>query len=847
MTELKDLMDMVEQGTVLVFPTEESARAFSSLYVSERNKGLLASSCIAFDSFASLFMPEEKGRRQAGDAERLAFSAYASSVLSEKLTYFASPDYPEIRERLSSFFRTILPSLDDALSLPKKSREASADLLLLRHEYGKYLENSGLYESAFTRFSMPSTLCGEYALVMPAAFPKEEKLLEAISGLKGIRIIDDLTDEIPALTVFGNEKSELRSLFIEIRKLTDSGVSMDEIAISVAPLDRLRSYIEDEAYLFGIPLDFREGTAVLTTSPGSFLSGLYDIYSSSYSLDALKSFMLNPAIPFRNPEAMRKFIASAVGFSITSAPDRRNDRYMKLSKDSGQEYYRVLRLTLDKLMMETNPDKIEGYLHTLMSSLLADEEFHGNEEDENIYSFSMRALSDFLATIKTRNESGFISKEPVFPLFITYLKNLRYVPRERVRGVAVYPFTQDAAVPYRYRFIIALNEREGTATVRKASFLSDYEIAGERDDADLTKLVLSLYSAMTENLYLSASYETYAGFSLPLTSMLASAKEGKVSDDIQKSEEDGRFLGYILPLQRIGYEKGLLSSLRLRKTEDDMTYGKKGRRKELPVKLSYSSYNLYVKCPYQYALQYVFGLRNLPSYEPVDMDHLEIGTRLHSILETYYRENHVPDDIPFLFDDEMALWTKGKRRDGSDMAASASKPTAFLISYLRTRYLPKLEAVVRRMDDTTMPLPGGKGLEEPLSSSYPELGFNLEGRVDRLALSKDGSSLVIFDYKKGRKFQSTLKEEKSYQFHIYKLLLSSSEEYSLPVSDAYFVSLLDGCFSQSSQSPDLEILKNGLKVAGEGIGEGDWHAKSGDDNCKGCIYKGICRRRFSVR
>ena len=52
---LEDLYRMVDQNLILVFPTEESARAFSVSYVLERKKGILASSVIAFDRFAEQF------------------------------------------------------------------------------------------------------------------------------------------------------------------------------------------------------------------------------------------------------------------------------------------------------------------------------------------------------------------------------------------------------------------------------------------------------------------------------------------------------------------------------------------------------------------------------------------------------------------------------------------------------------------------------------------------------------------------------------------------------------------------------------------------------------------------
>ena len=251
-----------------------------------------------------------------------------------------------------------------------------------------------------------------------------------------------------------------------------------------------------------------------------------------------------------------------------------------------------------------------------------------------------------------------------------------------------------------------------------------------------------------------------------------------------------------------------------------------------------------------HAMQYAFSLRNLPSYEPVDLDHLEIGSRLHSILERCFRIGAAPEDISGLFDEEMQLWSDGRRfsHDGSieDMPSSATRPTVFLISYLRARYLPRLKSVVERMFAQSVPLEGGSGLECALSMEFADEGFSLDGRVDRIAASPDGSSLLIYDYKKGRRMGRE-KAEKSYQFHIYRLLIEASGEFDLPVSKAFFVSLLDGVFSESSEAPDRKTLIEALSAAAHGIADGDWHANPSSENCSGCAYRGICRRRFSVR
>ena len=127
---LEDLYRMVDQNLILVFPTEESARAFSVSYVLERKKGILASSVIAFDRFAEQFY-HDGGTAEASDADKLIFASYASSRLGDKLRYFASPDHPELRSRLSGTIGRMLGSIAEAGKVSIRNSDAVHDILLI--------------------------------------------------------------------------------------------------------------------------------------------------------------------------------------------------------------------------------------------------------------------------------------------------------------------------------------------------------------------------------------------------------------------------------------------------------------------------------------------------------------------------------------------------------------------------------------------------------------------------------------------------------------------------------------------------------------------------------------------
>ena len=837
MTRLEDLFDLAERGCVIVFPTEESARGFAVQYVARRRKGLKASSAIAFDTFASSFFPRVSALEPASEIDRIIFSNYAAATLSSRFRYFTSSSYPEVKERLAPYIRSMLPNLADAMRMRKRSRAAESDLRLIEHEYKAFLARSGLYEPSFEDITVPE-LASEYVLVMPSAFPKEERIAAALHDNPRVHFIDDADSSGLTIMKFCSEKEEIRALFCRIRELLDAGVPYSDIVISTAAADRLRVHLEEESYLFSIPLSFTSGRSVLASSAGAFLQSLSDIYSSSYSLDSLKSFFLNPAIPFKDHDGLLKFIEAAISASISSAPSFGKDRYMKIPSADGGDWYRSLRFTLDKLMTESDGEKTLQHLHALMGALLVPEQFNGNDGAAAVFSFAMRELGLFLAGVKRAEKAGYHINKPLFPLFISYLENGRYVPKKKDEGIRVYPFTEDAALSARYRFIIALNDAECTVRIRKAGFLSDYEIADDRSDEDITSNILGAYSMFSDKLYLSAASETYSGYALPLSSLKTA--DFSSGSDSWRAEQWHLASSRIYPLQQAGYAQAVISSLRTVGRDDDFTYGKKGKAVPGMLSLSFSAFDSYTHCPFVYALKYAFALDRIPSYMPATLDTAEMGTRLHRVLERYYKgEGCDPDsDIPRLFDEEMDGWMRGE-----GLLPFAPRATDLIAANIRAVYLDNLVTICRAMDGMSKPF--DDGLELWVSGDAEDAGFSLKGKIDRLALSSDGSSFIIFDYKSRNHYEKSEMERQSFQMYIYRILVE--KKVGKTVSHAYFATLRDGMMCEAPAALSNEEVLSVLKEAAEGIAAGDWHALPSDENCGGCGYRAICRRRFAVR
>ena len=842
------LYGLIDEGYALVFPTEESARAFSVSYVRDRRKGLLAGSAIAFDTFQGMFYGESEGRREADDIDITVFSHYAAARLSGSFTYFSSASYPEVKERMSTFMKSMLASIDEVMASPVRRKEAHHDAAIILGQYRRYLDALSLSDRRLGQMRMPA-LGRRYALLMPKAFPKERRLASFIAGQDGIAIIDDLPSAEPVLESYANEKSELRSMFIRIRELAGKGVDLADIIISSPSLDRVRPYLEKEAYLHSIRLAFVSGSSPLESPAGSFLSSLRDIYQSHYQIDALKSLFLNPAMPFRHPEALRAFIGRAIADSIAYASGRpADDRYARIEDDAYPEAgrsYRAFRRDLDRLMAETRPRKAVEHLHTLMSHLLKDEQFSEDENDRDMYSFAMDALSSFAAAAERAAEAGFPVSRPIFPAFISYLEGIKYVPRKKAGGVRVYPFGQDAAIPVRFRFIIGLNENDAARVVKDAPCLSDYEVE-DRPEDDITAEVLKAYGAMTGELHLSASQETYSGSVLPLMK-LARRQASSPRDDLW------RFEGYlpcsmIFPLQKEGYSAASASSFRRRPYDEDVARGAAGKPLAGQLRMSFSKVDKYRRCPFAYAMEYGFGLDADRAFVIGPVDHLEIGSRLHSVFEAFYEEGgQDPDErIPAIFDEVMALWQDGKILEGDgtirSMRPSASRPSAIQVISLRRKYVPNMVRLAVMMNSETDTISGGT--ERKFVQEAEGHGYILEGKADRIASSPSGG-LVIYDYKKGSAFSSADLGDKSLQFYIYRFL--AERELHRHVERAAFVTIADCRISDADLSLGDDGMLSVLDEAADGMRNGRWIAIPDDGRCGRCGFRTICRRRFSVQ
>ncbi len=828
---------ILRQGGIMVLPTEESARALARLYVKRTGEGLLTSRCLSFDTFSSLFIPDDREKRAADDFDRLIFTESFVSRNADSLSYFYNSEYPEIKKTLPAFINKMLPSLNEAFTKEISNKALFLDLSKIMEEYRGFLDSNNLYESGWAEYQ-DRELEEDYYLYHSDAFPKELKLLDKVGSNKRIHKIEGNKDS-GKLIVYKNEAQEIRVLFQQIRALIDKGISLNRIAISTSAIDRMRPYLELESRLFDVPLYFVPGQKVAGTPPGRFLKTIGDLYNKHYEIDVMKKLLLDPAFPLKDRKSAYDFITKAVSLSIKNAPHGENDRYRQI--DTG--FYKELRRKLDALMTERNADKVLFRYDALMDVLFGDERFINSESNDKVYGFTADSLTRFV--VRVADLAADINK-PLFPLFLTYIDNLVYVDRDKVKGISVYPFSQAAATPYDYHFLITLNENESAARIREASFLSEYE-RELFDEKDITDALIASYQGVTGTLYYSTSEDTYAGYALPLVSLMDNAQRVyEIPADSYQEEASFNRHGQVYPLQKKGFDRARISALRKSRRGLEI----KGTAVSFPH-LSFSKISEYVKCPYRYALKFCYGLDKELPYEIVLIDNLEVGKRLHSVLERFFRAGESnPKAIRDYFITEMDAWKDGKKysKDGTLKAMEFGSASASdeLVLYLEASFLENLEAVAHAILEKSDAIEDGNEIE--FLSDFE--GFSLKGIADMVAISKSGAGLIIYDFKTGHAFTKREIEEKKLQFSIYNMLINRSERFSgKHAEEGVFVFLRDSklvpawSFDTQTEAED----ENLIRAVSEAIHDGRWSMSSNSDECSSCAFRGLCRRKFVIQ
>ena len=830
------LFDLIDEKKKLVLPTEQAARSLMHSYVQNRGKPVSFSSVMAFDRFLAILFARDGVLRPVDSLTRLLFSRHLIDSHSEKLSYFI-PDrsHPEILDRMVYYIASALPGLEDEEAL---NAGLEKDVAFLKAEYDSFLREAGYYEPSFIS-SLDNSLCEPYILVMPSSSIEMTTLLMRIKDKRNILTLDVDCSHLGSLTLYENEKQEIRNVFLQIKELVKSGVGLDEIAISTAGYERLRPYFERESYLLDIPLSFMLGKSPLSYPAGRIFSLIDEIHSSSYDIESLKKLLLNASFPLRDRGNAERFILNAISMGISRRD--KADRY-RYADEGG--IYHDLSHYVDGISSTSDPAYLINQVKSLFEKLLAPRQFENDEEDERVLSFLMRLLMAFSEKVQEFRRLGLLNGQvPLFSLFLRYAESVIYVPQGGKDGVRIYPLSEATGVYVPHHFVITLNEDEARKIKRGSSYLSDYELVKERSETDITENLLASYLALSDDVRFSSSTSTYNGYTLPLT-LFENVLKAEFLPDSYTDEHiilKEKSIGYDLyPLQKLGHLNSIDGSLSVKHDSEDMagslrvTWPEYDKSRHM---FSSSQIDKYSRCPFLYASDSIFRISDSRSYEIDSYPALEIGSRLHKVIELYFKKGggDVEEMVDKYLNLVLDLWQKRKSLDRNLDVRGLSSDVIALSDEMREYVYSKYRDSLILLISTLLEKGTSFCLEEDVKGEIAGLAF--VGFLD--CVIDHGESVEMIDFK------TSYVPKDSVQFDIYRKLYETDK--GKTVTQASYATIKDGKVKRPVKFMEEDELETLVSAVADSIAGGDFHGVNSAAKCQNCQARGICRRRYFVR
>lgn len=856
-----------EQGYVCVFPTEVAARSYLLDYALHSKKGaILKERAISFDTFRSYFLSRHETLRPSNELIRRLF---IHQLLGEgaSLTCLLNPAYPEANTRFATYLARLLPSLSAACDeqiLSELDPELAHDLVLLYQRYAQFLATHQLFEPRYEAVhELPASEVGkQYCILFCDTISEATTLYEQLGRPSYLTLSPSPEPSDPAtLTVHANHIQEIRSVIRSVHALLEQGVRAHSIIIGCASMDTLLGTLSEEARRYDVPLSVREGKSALSYPSGRFLSLLQEVYDQQFSLESLKSLLLDPSIPFGDRDTLHRFLARAVDKSIVKGSYELRDQYTEmLGQRELVSWYKDFKRSITSLVTARGIEEFRRKLNHFQDTYFVAEQWHGSA-DEEVYSFCL----DTMQQVKSAMEScGLDSYPNIFSLLLSYLETRTYVRQQHETGIPVYAWPQVAPLIGEHLFILGLDQESSVCQDAPLSFLPEYVDPALVQGVDTTLANLKTACLGPASVHLSCHTKSYEGEALPPAyffehdalqagnvdlsldpyqeELLLHAGKPTASVKVTRSQQQwfAQALSTSLALRSDDTARHPVQSAlvgRLYKEEEDGRY----------LSLSPTKLDLFLRCPYAFQCRHLLGIEE-KNYDVQVVDHRQIGTLLHEVYQRFFSE------IVFFDPGKMEEYESRLLFHFDQCLVdhySLNGPTPSLRSYLVATYREQILAILaeeaRLFADTR-----SIGFEQALT--LKEDGLELYGRIDRIISlgDEDEKRYAVIDYKKSTvKAKRVTEDLASYQLPLYRHLVE--RVMGGKTANASYYSIAEGKYYSLWEHEDDEkalfcddALAERLERIKDAVARGLLMATPSKKSCEGCAYRSLCRRRFAT-
>ncbi|NCC66032.1 MAG: hypothetical protein EOM15_15435, partial [Spirochaetia bacterium] len=435
---------------------------------------------------------------------------------------------------------------------------------------------------------------------------------------------------------------------------------------------------------------------------------LKDVYDDLFSLESLKSLLLDLAIPFKDRDLHHAFLKAAVRASVMQGSLDAEDQYTRNIKNSSLvNYYRRFKRSVIEIVTSRDLEELRRKLNHFQDMYFTQEQWVGTE-GEAVYAFCMDALDDIKEALLLCDLSRYTG---LYSFYLAYVEQKRYVSQAADDGIAVYQWPQVAPLVFEHLFVLALDEEGSSVVETPLSFLPqkvDRTLCKEADTTYANFLALQLpFGTLSASCHL----RSYEGQKLPPSSFLEADRlvyhnQSPNLDQDPFVAELSLFAEQRIPgvgataTQKLWFEQALSTAL-LPKTEDytrdriplsfcDRLFSL--HQGEKVVAISPTSLDLFVRCPYAYLAKYLYGVDQAEFDVPL-VDHRSIGMLLHRVYQQFFSEIQCFDpskmqayttQLLSLFDDTL------------DDLYGQSGPTPSIRRYLISEYRHKILLILEQ-------------------------------------------------------------------------------------------------------------------------------------------------------
>lgn len=858
-----------DEDWICVFPTEASARSALVDYALHGSKqAILSSRAISFDTFKGLFLDHEEDLLPANNLVRLLFVHQALDD-NLPLTRLLNPAYPESKSRFASFLASILPSLKlcvDYSVFGQLEGDLKRDLLILYQRYEQFLNEHGLFEPRYASLVVPQgwDTSKRYCVLFSDTIAQAKALYEELGFPSWLELRPSPEHDEAWLEVFENHILEIRTTLRRIQTLFNQGVSASSIVIGCTQPDILLPQLLEEAALYDIPLVSRDGKSALSYPSGRFLSRIQEVYDDSFSLESLKSLLLEPGVPYKDPELGRSLIKQAVDKSILHGSLEERDQFTELLGDPQlTRWYRGLKRSIIGVVNAKEVEELRRKLSAFQTDYFTEEQWRGSE-DEEVYSFCLDTLDQIKIAMQ---QSGVQTYPNLFSFFLSFLESKLYVPQQAAQGISVYAWPQVAGICAEYLFVIGLDQESASCVEAPLSFLPLEVDETLRHEVDTTEALLKAASAPCVQATLSCHNRRYEGEMLPASYFIQANRliyhslSPNYSDDPYRAELE-LYLSSMqppakaLPCQRAAFQQARQTVLTSR-LDDWTRYPipiqlvnrlKREVDSKMVLVLSQTQTDLFDRCPYAWLARYLYGISR-EEYEANRIDHPTIGVLLHRVYQRFF--STIVDFSAEKVDEYRQLLARLFDECLVEIYGTEG-PTPSVRTWIIAEYRASVLKIIEqeaKMFDASRSI----GFELELKRCIDDLV--LTGRIDRLVCLDPNTRhrYAVIDYKKGKVPMRKIEPKPaSYQLPLYRLLVE--EAYGEKAAHAAYYSVAEGKYfsiwtENDSEEANLadQLLEERLRSLKEAVDAGQLMATPTKERCPSCEYRSLCRRRYATR